>query len=83
MDMGKTMTDFRATDSSGADLAIAWTADGGARIRVGGTQPMDQPPCSMMAGTGVPVFGCTVFRPGDASGWMPLPAPPRTPERGG
>lgn len=41
------MTDFRATDSAGADMSIEWTGDGGARIRVGGTQPLDQPGCSI------------------------------------
>jgi hypothetical protein len=25
----------------------------------------------------VPVFGCTVFHPGDATHWMPLPEPPK------
>lgn len=24
----------------------------------------------------VPIFGCTVFSPGDATHWMPLPDPP-------
>jgi hypothetical protein len=41
------MTDFYATHPAGADISIVWLDDGGAFIRVGGDQPMDQPPCSI------------------------------------
>ena len=40
---------FTATDDAGAELSLVW-ADGGARIYIGGDQPMDQPPCSILLG---------------------------------
>ncbi len=43
--------DFSATDDAGAELSLVWVGEGGdARISVGGDQPMDQPPCSILLG---------------------------------
>jgi hypothetical protein len=42
--------DFTATDADGAELSIVWVKGGGARISVGGNQPLDQPPCSRLLG---------------------------------
>jgi hypothetical protein len=39
--------DLTLADAQGGDLSLVFIAGGGARLYVGGDQPMDQPPCSV------------------------------------
>jgi hypothetical protein len=46
--MSDPYADYTVADDSGAELSIVWVQGGGARIYIGGDQPLDQPPCSIL-----------------------------------